>query len=161
MTFHAQHVLRTGNFVLPIPPEEAFSFFSPEGERTWVPDWTPEYLHPTDGAPLPGLVFRTRAGGELTLWLVVRYDPKVFEAEYVRLAPDSRLGTVVVRCRGVAGDHTQVEVTYALTAVSDAGNLMLASLTEGAYAKMLTDWQDRITAVLSDPAPGPAPSDAA
>lgn len=152
MNFKAQHVRRTGSFELPLPPDEALPLFSPEGERAWVPEWTPEYLHPPGGAPAPGLVFRTRAGGELTLWLVLRYDSEALQAEYVRVAPGSRMGTVVVRCRGIEGGHTRVEVTYELTALSEEGNRVLESLTERAYSEMLADWRDRIIALLSDSA---------
>ena len=146
--------------MVPLAPDRAFTLFSPEGERTWVPNWIPEYLHPTDGAPAPGLVFRTRAGGELTLWLVLRYDVDARLAEYVRVTPDSRLGTVVVRCHGVADDHTQVEVTYSLTALSERGNGVLESFTERAYAKMMADWRDRISALVSGPTADRAPPDA-
>ena len=150
MTFKAQHVRRSGSFLLPLDPEQAFPYFSPEGERPWVPGWAPEYLHPTEGTPLSGLVFRTRADGELTLWLVLRYDSETLEAEYVRIAPASRMGTVVVHCREAAGHRTRVEVTYDLTALSEEGNLVLEALTEGAYAEMMADWRDRIVELLSD-----------
>ncbi len=155
--FVANHVVRTGSILLAIPPEQAFAFFTPEGERAWIPDWTPEYLHPSDGTLGPGLVFRTRAGGEPTLWLVTRYDAQALEAEYVRIVPESRVGTVAVRCREAAGEGTEVEVTYALTGLSDAGNRVLASVTEDAHAQMMSDWQKRITAVLLDSPPNSAP----
>lgn len=158
-TFEARHVRRSGSFVLPLRPDEAFTFFSPEGERAWVPGWTPEYLHPNEGTPVPGLVFRTRAGGEATLWLVLRYDSEALQAEYVRVVPESRIGTVAVCCRGIPGDRTRVEVTYAITSLSEAGNRALESFTERAYAEMMADWRDRITALLSDSA-GPATHDA-
>ena len=139
--------------MLAIPPEQAFVFFTPEGERAWIPDWNPEYLHPADGTLQSGLVFRTRAGGEPTLWLVARYDAQALEAEYVRIVPESRVGTVAVRCHAVADGGTQVEVTYALTGLSDAGNRVLASVTEDAHAQMMSNWQKCITAVLADSPP--------
>ena len=155
--FAARHIVRSGSFSLAIPPQRAFAFFTPEGERAWIPDWTPEYLHPSDGTLGPGLVFRTRAGGEPTLWLVSRYDAQALEAEYVRIVPESRIGTVVVRCRGAGGEGTQVEVTYAFTGLSNAGNDVLAALTEEAYARVMSDWQKRVTAVLLASPPNSAP----
>ena len=131
--FVAHHVVLSGHFSLPVPPEKAFVFFTPEGERDWIPDWAPEYLHPLEGTLQEGLVFRTDVGGEQTLWLVVRYDSVALEAEYVRVVPDSRLGTVVVRCRGGTDGDTDVEVTYSLTGLSDAGNQVLAAVTEGTH----------------------------
>ncbi len=73
------------------------------------------------------------------------------------IVPKSRLGTVAVRRRGVAGEGTQVEVTYALTGLSDAGNRVLASVTEDVHTRMMSDWQKRITAVLLDSPPNSAP----
>jgi len=151
MTFRALHVLRIGKIVLPIAPDRAFQFFTPEGERSWIPEWEPEYLHPADGTLTTGLVFRTRAGGEETLWLVARYDPAGLEAEYVRIVPDSRMGTVSVRCESAAVDQTEVHVTYELTALSESGNAVLTALSESAYADMLHEWHESIVADLSSP----------
>jgi|PersoiStandDraft_1058852.scaffolds.fasta_scaffold41064_1 uncharacterized protein YndB with AHSA1/START domain len=142
------HVTRSGTFHLPAAPERVFEFFSPEGERDWAPGWSPEYLHPADGRLQPGMVFRTAAGDEPTLWLLLRYDAATFEAQYVRIVPDSRLGTVTVRCSADGEEKTAVTVTYELTALSEAGNRALASLSPSAYEEMLGDWQTSIARLL-------------
>ena len=151
--FRARHVMRSGVFRLAGEPRSVFVHFSPEGERSWAPGWDPEYLHPADPAPNPGLVFRTRAGGELTLWLLLRYDPTACEAEYVRVVPDSRMGTVRVACRAAGDGHTDVHVCYALTGLSEAGNDVLAALTEPAFGTMLCQWQAAIARTGSSSAP--------
>ena len=143
--FQATRVERTGDFTLPLPPAKALRLFSPEGERSWVNGWDPEYLHPSHASTAPGTVFRTRHGGEETLWLVLSYDPAQGEAEYVRVTPGSRMGTVRVKCRGEGDERTRVIVTYALTGLSPAGNAVLTDLTPGKYARMLEEWQTRIT----------------
>ncbi len=150
MAFSATHVSHSGNFGLPISPEQAFSFFSPEGERSWVNGWTPEYLHPTSGELEPGLVFRTDADGEETLWLLVRYDVEILEAEYVRVTPNSRIGTVTIRCSSDGDGDTNVEVFYELTGLSETGNRTLSLMTAESYDSMLEEWRNRITAVLLD-----------
>jgi hypothetical protein len=144
------HVARTGTFRLPMAPAAAFPYFSPEGERAWAPGWAPEYLHPADGTPAPGLVFRTRAGGEETLWLLLRYDMAALETEYVRVVPGSRMGTVSVRCvpAGGSAPAADVHVTYRLTALSEAGRRTLERLTPAAYAAMLEEWRAAITRLL-------------
>lgn len=146
--FEAHHVERRGGFLLPVPPRDAFAWFSPEGERAWAPGWRPEYLHPRDGSLQSGLVFRTEAGGEPTLWLLLRYDRAKWEAEYVRMVPDSRVGTVAVVCRPAEGNSTEVSVAYRLTALCDAGNRRLAEFTDEAFAAMMHEWKAAICACL-------------
>ena len=143
--FRARHVRRSGVVRLAGEPAALFAHFSPEGERRWAPDWDPEYLHPEDPAPTPGLVFRTRAGGETTLWLLLRYDTAAHEAEYVRVVPGSRMGTVRVACRAAGAGRTDVHVTYELTGLSEAGNEVLAAFTESAFAAMMCAWQEAIS----------------
>jgi hypothetical protein len=70
----ASHIEVSGTLRVARAPADAFRFFTPEGERLWVPDWDPEDLHPADGALVAGLTFRTRHGGEQTVWLVSRCD---------------------------------------------------------------------------------------
>jgi hypothetical protein len=78
------HVERTGDLVLPLALDDAFPLFTPEGERAWVEGWTPEYLHPAHPAGTAGTVFRTKHGGEETLWLVLECDPPAGVAAYGR-----------------------------------------------------------------------------
>lgn len=138
------HLERTGDFGLPCPVERAIAFFSPEGERTWVPGWDPEYLHPDRPSTSPGTVFRTTHQGEMTLWLVLRYDRLEGRAEYVRITPDSRMGIVRVHCRSDGPGSTRVSVTYELTALSPDGAKVLSSLNEERYARMLEEWRTRL-----------------
>jgi hypothetical protein len=147
-SFDASHVTRSGSFRLPASPHAVFPFFSPEGERAWAPGWEPEYLHPRHGSPVRGLVFRTAAGGEHTVWVLLRYDRGACEAEYVRVVPGSRIGTVEVRCQPAPGHETDVSVTYRLTALTDEGNETLSRFSEETFARMLEEWRAALTRVL-------------
>lgn len=138
------HVEHTGGFVLPLPLRDTFPLFTPEGERAWVPGWEPEYLHPLQPSDTVGTVFRTQHHGEETLWLVLQYDPGAGLASYGRFSPESRIGTVQVRCEAVDSSHTQVTVTYALTALSAHGTGVLTALTSDRYAAMMAEWREAI-----------------
>jgi hypothetical protein len=142
--FKPHHVERTGEITVPLPIGHLFPLFSPEGERAWVAGWDPDYLHPPHPSNAPGTIFRTTHQGEETLWLVLRYDPGTTTAEYARFTPASRLGTVRVQCREEAPGVTRVSVTYALTALTPAGNTMLDALTPPHYTAMLRDWREAI-----------------
>ena len=138
------HLELSGRVAVSASPSEAFVYFTPEGERLWVPDWDPEYLHPPDGALAEGLVFRTQHGGEATLWLVSRLDRASGAIEYVRVTPGSRMGTVSVRVSAVGdGTRSEATVTYRLTSLSPAGDRLLGTFA-AAFPGMLAEWAQRI-----------------
>ena len=143
-SFVPVHVERTGTLRVALPLREAFGFFSPEGERRWVAGWAPRYLHPP-GTPsdAAGTVFTTDHNHEDTVWLVLRYSPVEAVAEYARLTPGSRVGTVTVTAVA-QGDATEVQVTYRLTSLSPKGNEALDAMTPEAYAAMLREWESLI-----------------
>jgi hypothetical protein len=144
------HVERTGAFRVNRPLAQAFPLFSPEGERRWVNGWVPQYLHPRDvPSDAPGTVFQTNHNNEQTHWIVLRYSPADGVAEYVRITPGSRIGLVTVHAAERNGG-TDVEVTYKLTSLSEAGTRMLQEMTEGSYAAMLQDWERLIHQAIDD-----------
>jgi ribosomal-protein-alanine N-acetyltransferase len=148
------HLELSGVLRLSLPRARAFPYFSPEGERLFVPGWDPEYLHPCGAPPVDpkGAVFRTRHSGEETLWVVLRHDEEAGRAEYFRLSPGSRLGTVEVHARP-AGESTEVDVSYRLTGLSESGNRELASLA-ASFSQLLTDWASAIEAHAARPESG-------
>ena len=142
------HVVRTGSLTLPLAPDTALPYFTPEGESRWVPGWEPVAHHaPGDTLAHAGAVFSTAVGGETTLWLVLDFDRDRRHARYARITPGSRLGTVDVRCEP-DGDGSRVHVTYELTSISTLGESVLEALTDEAYAEMLRDWEAKIRAIL-------------
>jgi hypothetical protein len=138
------HVERQGAFIVTGPVARVFPLFTPAGETLWAADWEPEYLHPPGGETVEGMVFRTRHGGEITLWGCVRWDPAGHHVRYARVSPSSRFGFVDVACRALPPGRTEVEVSYTFTAVSPAGSAYLEAFTDAAFTKMLQEWQAQI-----------------
>ena len=144
------HVERTGVFRVNRPLAQAFPLFSPEGERRWVKGWIPCYLHPRDvPSETAGTVFQTNHNDEETQWIVLRYSRADGVAEYVRVTPGSRMGVVTVRATERNGT-TDVEVTYKMTSLSEAGTRTLQAITEASYAAMLQDWERLIHQAIDD-----------
>jgi MOSC domain-containing protein YiiM len=137
-------ISRTGTVDVACPVAEAFTYFTPDGERLWVPDFDPEYLHPLSGDQTEGAVFTTTHGGERTLWMILRFSPADGVAEYARVTPGSRRGIVRVRVEATGATAARATICYELTALSDSGNDVLAAMTDAAYAEMMVDWQRRI-----------------
>jgi hypothetical protein len=143
------HVEHRHRIVLALPVEVAFPLFTPKGEEAWAPGWAPEYLFPADGETREGMVFRTFHGGETTLWGCVDYRPQEHVVRYARVNPETRFAFVEVECRAIGPATTEVEVGYAQTAVSPAGEGVLAETTEAAFAATIDGWRVEIEAALA------------
>ena len=146
-------IRHTGTLRVDAPPAHAFQLFTPPGEKFWIEGWDAEVLSGGDGR-VAGAVFVTSMGGEDAFWIVVDYDEETLHARYARVAPDIRAGTVTVRARDDGSGSTEVTVTYALTALTEKGNALLAGFDKPAFGRMLADWERRIReAGLSYPLP--------
>jgi hypothetical protein len=146
--FRAERAQRVASFVVDLPAREAFELFTPEGEKAWAHGWEPEYLHPADGRIVRGMVFRTRAGGEETLWTVARCEPGS-AVEYVRCTPGSRIALVNVRCAPLAPGRCEVTVGYAFTGLTQSGNERIREMDERRYADFIGEWRCAIEAMLA------------
>jgi hypothetical protein len=142
--FIPRHVLHRHAFTVPRAMPGALELFTPEGERAWAPGWDPTWLWPRDGATGVGMVFTTDHGGEHTIWTMTRYEPEEGRVQYVRTTPGSRLGIVTVECSAADAMSTRVEVSYAITALAEAGNRMLDELDEAAFAGFIDSWKEAI-----------------
>jgi hypothetical protein len=136
---------RKGQIELPLPAEDAFKLFTAEGERLWVPGWSPEMLGAVPQAQ--GLVFLTGEGDEWTIWTVIASDPVGGILRYSRVTPALRAGLVEVRLTG-EGERTRVEVRYDLTALSSDGEASLEAYSAPRFAEMLDTWHALITDFL-------------
>lgn len=133
--------------------DTALAYLSPEGERAWVPGWSPVYLYPATPASDPGTVFRTSHNSQETTWLILEYDPSWGRAFYGRFTEGSHIGTVAVDCQDDGPGHCRVRVAYSLTSTTEAGNRLLDAMSEAAYAAMLQEWRRLILAAHGAPRP--------
>jgi hypothetical protein len=146
--FIARHERVSHTISIPLPASECLILFTPEGERHWVPDWEPIFLHPADGATVKGMVFLTSHGKDDTYWTVVDYDPAGGHILYSRLTPGSRSVLVEVRCSARGRSETEVKVTYALTGLTEDGNKYVGAFAGPAFPPMIEEWRTRILCYL-------------
>ena len=137
-----------GALTVPLPPAESIHLFTPEGERAWAPGWEPRYLHPADGRAAEGMVFTTSLSEE-TIWMMLRYQPAEGRVEYLRLTPGSRLGIVRVDCTSLSATRTRVNVSYELTALTEAGNATIRALDESTFANFIAGWPEAINRAIT------------
>ncbi len=136
----------TGRLHVGLPPAEAFRLFTARGEQDWAHGWQPHFPAPAPDDSEPGIVFETSAHGQHTVWVVTEREPGR-RIGYARVTPGHQAGTVTVRLTA-AGDGSEVEVTYRLTALSDAAGSQLADFADG-YGDYLRSWQDAIAGLLA------------
>ncbi len=67
----------TGSIDVGLPPVQAFTLFTPTGERAWAHGWDPEFPSPAADDTEPGVVFRTRHGDRVTTWTVTGSEPEL------------------------------------------------------------------------------------
>lgn len=135
----------TGRIHVPLPPDQAFRLFTPRGEQDWAAGWHPRFPAAAPDDTAPGTVFQTSAHGQETIWLVTGSQPGE-RASYARVTPGDQAGTVTVVI-SPDGRHSEVEVTYQLTALSGQAEHRLGHFADG-YQAYLRSWQDAIEALL-------------
>jgi hypothetical protein len=117
------HVSNTFHLVVRAPLSRAATLFGPEGERCWAgPHWNPEFVYPQPGQDLQGAVFAVQHGPHRAVWVNTLFDTVGGRMQYVSFIPDTLVFTVDVRLSAVDPTHTEVEVTYARTALNAAIN---------------------------------------
>jgi Polyketide cyclase / dehydrase and lipid transport len=149
----ARHCL-TGRIQVALPPSDAFRLFTPRGEQDWAHGWHPHFPAQADDDTEPGTVFETSAHGQHTVWLVTDRQPGR-HISYARVTPGDSAGTVAVTV-SPAGQHSEVEVTYQLTALAGAASEKLRDFADG-YPAYLQSWQDAISAWMESSGSGQPP----
>jgi hypothetical protein len=133
----------TGHLSVALPPDQAFSLFTARGEQKWVPHWEPSFPASVVDDAAPGTVFQTH--DPTSTWIVIDSTPGR-HIRYSRVTPGTSAGTVSVTL-DEAGGHSDVTVTYDLTALTDAGAVQLSRFADG-YRDFLAGWQDAIAMAL-------------
>lgn len=141
--FQAHHEKVIHRISLPLSADEALELFTPEGERLWIAEWNPRYQYPANGETIEGMVFVTGEGSELTYWTMMDFDIVRHRVRYSRVTPGSRSTVVEVVCIPGGDRQCHVEVSYALTGLSEEGNASIDAFV-GGYVAMIESWREKI-----------------
>ncbi len=140
----------TGRIRVARPPAEAFRLFTARGEQDWAPAGSrtsPLRLRTT---PSRAPCSRPAPTASRTVWVVTDRQPGR-RISYAQVTPGDRAGTVTVTLSpaGQRGEASDVEVTYQLTALSEAAQPGLREFADG-YLAYLQSWQDAISGCAGD-----------
>ena len=133
-------VTHRGTLRVAAEPAHAFQLFTAPGERLWIEDWDPVIPGGGDGRE-KGAAWITEVGGDKAYWVVVDFDAGALHARYARIAPVTHAGMIEVFARPDEAGTTEVEVTYQLTALTEAGNRELAAFDSDTFTRMLARWE--------------------
>ena len=130
-----------GDFLIPMKIGRVFPLFSPLGERSWVPGWNPEIVHPPEAEWEEDMVFRS--GGTLhdAVWTVTRLDVSTFSVSYFRVEGTDLTAHIDVECRPVSAESTEVSVRYAFVALSEKGESEIETMSQGDYDQKMIQWK--------------------
>jgi len=136
----------TGTVEIALPPEQAFTMFTPSGERTWSHGWDPRFPSPAADETEPGTVFQTDHGGRESTWIVTRCDHGQ-SIQYVTTTAGERCGIVTVACEPSA-NGTKATVSYDFTALSHAAEAELGRFAMG-FPSFLGHWESSIARAMN------------
>jgi hypothetical protein len=137
-----------GRLPVSAPVEKAFELFSPLGERSWVPKWDPELLHPPGVSWAVGQIFRTGEEKGEAVWIVTALDRKAHRVEYHRVEPGRYVARIRVACSASGEGKTEVATAYAFVGLSEEGNAEIEAMTDAFYAEKMGRWERWIAAHL-------------
>jgi hypothetical protein len=142
-----KRVRLTGTIPVPLPPKDAFTLFTPTGERAWAQGWEPHFPGPAADDTEPGTVFQTDHAGRRSTWTVARREVATTIA-YVTSTPGERAGLVTVTCAPGQDDTTLATVSYDLTALVPEANAELDRFAAH-YPHFLQQWQQAIAQAVT------------
>jgi hypothetical protein len=150
------HFIGTSDITVALSPPDAMTLFTPEGERSWAArdGWNPHYPDPSRTCGT-GAVFTTQHETGQTVWVMTDHEPD--RVRYARVSPKGLAGTVEVRVRFGSHISTTLQVTYDLTALTDAAADHLAEFADGyqtEIATWATDIADSLTRCGTAPGTG-------
>jgi hypothetical protein len=146
--FQAEQIVAWGAFELPCAAADALDFFTPEGERDWVPGWNPQPIYPGRIVLERDTVFRTDDEDGPVVWTILDVDREHGQVEYAYVAADVRAARVHVAVSPVEPGRSRVHVTYVVTTLGERGRKYVQLFGEESFRAKMQQWRTWVTAYL-------------
>jgi hypothetical protein len=151
------HTRTSFDLMVHLPLADTAPLFGPEGERPWAgKHWNPKFIYPQPAHDEAGAVFTVSHGSHNAVWVITEFDVAARHFQYAYFMADLMVTTIDVRFTELDAATTRVNVVYARTAVTPAGNEHVAAMTEGDKGSG-KDWQEAIDQYLAARKPEPRP----
>ena len=140
--FKAKRVTRNYIQTINAEPSRVHALICPVKEAEWLDGWDYDLIFSHSGVAEPGCVFISRSEGEKdTIWLITKRDDQACETDFARITPDSRAAYVTVRIEDGDKHTSRVDITYTITALTEAGNKFVENFTEENFVKDMKFWE--------------------
>jgi hypothetical protein len=124
--------------------------FGPVREAEWAPDWSPRFIHPTQGVQREGVVFiTTRGHGRDRIWLLTTYDVRNGRVEYVVVTPAFTANEIKIGVVPDGEQHCKATITYRRSALAPEGNEEVAKLDVHWAEEQRSHWETAINEALA------------
>ena len=124
--------------------------FGPVREAEWAPNWTPRFIHPTEGAQREGVVFTSSStNGKERLWLLTAYDIKNGRVEYVVVTPGFTANEIKIQVILDGEQHCKATIVYRHSALALEGNEEVGKLDAHWAEQQRVHWERAINAALA------------
>jgi len=147
---------------LKAPPATVFPLICPVREADWLDGWAGHYelVHSVSGVAEKGCVFRTAGHGDPgTVWTIATHDADAGVVEFVRVTTDLAATTLRVAIADGGDGTSVVEVTYAVTPLTEEGARFAAARYGGdALPEAIRWWETSLNHWLRTGERLPAPA---
>lgn len=123
------------------PPEAVFPLLCPVREAEWVSGWDPRFVISNSGVAELDCTFVMPDQPHDAVWVVTQWNPQVHYIEFVKVMPEVAVGRIEIRLRPGLANQTLAEVSYAYTALSEAGERLVENFTETHYTIFMQEWE--------------------
>ena len=140
--FQGRRVVRSYRQSIEAPPSVVFPLLCPVREVEWLDGFAFEMIYSASGLIENGCVFKTSSPGEAdTTWVVSRHEPASRILQFTRVTPDSRTCVLDIAVQPDGVERSHVDIAYAYTSTSKAGDEFLNAWTEESFVSAMTFWE--------------------
>lgn len=144
---HVRHAYRQK---LDARPEKVFPLLCPVREAEWVDGWDPMLVVSESGLVEPGCIFLTPGeNGQDAIWVTTKHDPAEWYVSFIKVTPGLTVSRIEIQLEDAPDGGTFAYVSYAHTAISEAGRSLVEGFTEERYEAFMRDWETALNHFLA------------
>jgi hypothetical protein len=142
-------VKHTYTQTLAAPPEVVFPLLCPVREAEWVAGWDPRLVISASGVAELDCIFIMPGQPHEAIWVVTRWEPQDYFIEFLKITPGVTVGRIDIQLRPGEAQQTLAEVSYAYTALSEAGEQFIEQFTAEHYTAFMHEWEAELNHFLT------------
>jgi hypothetical protein len=131
------------------PPQTVFPLLCPVREAEWVAGWDPKLVISESGVAELDCIFVMHDRPHEAIWVITQWEPQAYFIEFLKVTPGVTVGRIEIRLRPGEANQTLADVSYAYTALSEAGEHFIAHFTEEHYTAFMQEWEAELNHFLT------------